>query len=228
MAIIISNQDEIVIDSIITKKGRELLLNGIDNFKITKFAVSDDEINYDLWDASVDDESAGLAIEATPIREANIDGNSALKHKLLSYDSPDTIQMAQITNINVSSISLESGNTYILTPNTIPALDEIYTCYVSDPTMAWVEVTNTGNITSIKSNTKDVIKSNDRSNGDVNKSTTSNISKPSSIRGSQFVVTAKSLPDDKSGTVVIVGENTGATYSIAITVKGINSSGSNL
>ena len=39
----------ITVDSILTKKGRELLARGDGSFKITQFSVSDDEIDYTLY-----------------------------------------------------------------------------------------------------------------------------------------------------------------------------------
>ena len=41
------NSQVITTDSILTTKGRELLAKG--NFKITQFALSDDEIDYTLY-----------------------------------------------------------------------------------------------------------------------------------------------------------------------------------
>ena len=39
----------VTVDAILTKKGRELLARGDGSFKITQFAVSDDEIDYTLY-----------------------------------------------------------------------------------------------------------------------------------------------------------------------------------
>ena len=39
----------ITVDAILTKKGREILAKGADEFKITQFALADDEIDYSLW-----------------------------------------------------------------------------------------------------------------------------------------------------------------------------------
>ena len=39
----------ITVDAILTKKGRELLARGDGSFKITQFALSDDEIDYTLY-----------------------------------------------------------------------------------------------------------------------------------------------------------------------------------
>ena len=36
------NNTQIVVDAILTKKGRELLAKGEDQFKITQFALADD------------------------------------------------------------------------------------------------------------------------------------------------------------------------------------------
>ena len=52
------------VDAILTKKGRELLARGENEFKITKFSLSDDEIDYTLWDVTHPDgtNSYGAAI----------------------------------------------------------------------------------------------------------------------------------------------------------------------
>ena len=42
------NNSTITVDAILTKKGRELLARNRNEFKITQFALSDDEIDYDL------------------------------------------------------------------------------------------------------------------------------------------------------------------------------------
>ena len=40
----------ITVDAILTKNGRELLAQGDGKFKITQFALADDEIDYGLYD----------------------------------------------------------------------------------------------------------------------------------------------------------------------------------
>ena len=40
----------ITVDAILTKKGRELLARGQNEFKITKFALADDEVDYNLYE----------------------------------------------------------------------------------------------------------------------------------------------------------------------------------
>ena len=46
------NNTIVTVDAILTKKGRELLAQGAGAFNITKFALSDDEIDYTLYNPS--------------------------------------------------------------------------------------------------------------------------------------------------------------------------------
>jgi hypothetical protein len=46
------NNQVITVDAILTKKGRQLLAQGGSAFNITQFALSDDEIDYSLYNPS--------------------------------------------------------------------------------------------------------------------------------------------------------------------------------
>ena len=76
----------ITVDAILTKKGRELLAKGSEQFKITQFALSDDEVDYGLWDVNhqLGSNYYGQAIEAMPIVEAVPDETYMMKHKLVT------------------------------------------------------------------------------------------------------------------------------------------------
>ena len=41
----------ITVDAILTKKGRELLARGRNEFQISQFALADDEVDYDLYNS---------------------------------------------------------------------------------------------------------------------------------------------------------------------------------
>ena len=43
------NNQIVTVDAILTKKGRELLAKNDGSFRITQFALSDDEIDYTLY-----------------------------------------------------------------------------------------------------------------------------------------------------------------------------------
>lgn len=96
------NNSSITVDAILTKKGRELLAQGRNAFNITKFALADDEIDYDLWNPSHPGgtDYYGATIENLPILQAVPDETQALKYKLITmppgtthipYIKPETV-----------------------------------------------------------------------------------------------------------------------------------------
>ena len=81
----------ITVDAILTKKGREILAKGADEFKITQFALADDEIDYSLWNPShaLGSNYYGIAIDNMPLVEAIPDETQTMKYKFcLLYTSP--------------------------------------------------------------------------------------------------------------------------------------------
>jgi len=81
-----------IVDAVLTKKGRELLAANDPNFKITKFAVADDEVDYNLWDTSQAASSDyGIKIRNMPLFEATTDGDVALRYKLITLPKGSTL-----------------------------------------------------------------------------------------------------------------------------------------
>ena len=83
----IPNNGGIVVDAILTRKGRELLAKGNNSFNITQFALADDEIDYSLWnsDHPLGSSYYGIVIENLPITEAVPDETQNLKSKLVTF-----------------------------------------------------------------------------------------------------------------------------------------------
>ncbi len=80
------NNQIITVDAILTKKGRELLAKGDGSFNITQFALSDDEVDYTLYNPNHPSGSAfyGEAIENMPLLEAFPDEAQMMKYKLVT------------------------------------------------------------------------------------------------------------------------------------------------
>ena len=80
------NNSTITVDAILTKKGREILARGADQFRITQFALADDEIDYDLYnpDHPLGTAFYGAAIENLPMTEALTDEAQMMKYKLIT------------------------------------------------------------------------------------------------------------------------------------------------
>lgn len=76
------------VDAILTKKGRELLAQGRGNFNITQFALSDDEVDYSLWNPSnpLGSDYFGSIIENMPVTEAIPDETQSMKYKLITLE----------------------------------------------------------------------------------------------------------------------------------------------
>jgi hypothetical protein len=108
----------ITVDAILTKKGRELLARADGSFQITKFALSDDEIDYTLYNPNHPSGSAyyGEAIEAMPLMEAFPDETQIMKYKLVTL--PRGTAKMPIIGIGQTNIQLKQTEEKIITPAT--------------------------------------------------------------------------------------------------------------
>lgn len=115
------NSDEITIDAILTKKGREKLAAG-GGLNITQFALGDDEIDYSLYEPAHPKGSAyyDTAIKAIPITEASPDETQVLKYKLVTLPK-GTTRMPKVS-FGIPSIAVNQNSGKVaLTPTTTPA-----------------------------------------------------------------------------------------------------------
>jgi len=113
------NNTSVTVDAVLTKKGRELLARGQDEFRITKFALADDEIDYSLWDTAHPNGSNyyGAVIENMPLLEAFVDENQVMRYKLVSL--PKNTAKLPILEVPSPSLTFNGpGLTQTITPNT--------------------------------------------------------------------------------------------------------------
>ena len=80
----LDNSGDIILDAVLTDTGRARLAKGDGTFRISKFALADDEIDYELFDGSVSTPHQDLSIMQTPILEAFTNNTSGVKYKLFS------------------------------------------------------------------------------------------------------------------------------------------------
>ncbi len=142
----------VTVDAILTNKGREILASG-GRLNITKFALSDDEIDYDLWNPqhTLGTNYYGAVIENMPIIEALPDETQMLRYKLVTLPKDVIgIPVISVTPASISFTSLKQELT--VTPSTLnlaggnSALG--YTAILSDDTVATLEVAPDGGIMS--------------------------------------------------------------------------------
>jgi len=113
------NNSVVTVDAILTTKGRELLARGDGSFKITQFALADDEIDYTLYNPTHPSGSAfyGQALENMPLLEAFPETTQNLRYKLVTL--PRGTAKMPVLNVGTPSISLRQGASISITPETL-------------------------------------------------------------------------------------------------------------
>lgn len=92
---ILDNGGDILLDAVLTDVGRQRLARGDGHFQVTKFSLSDDEINYALYNSSHASGSAYYDIEIlqTPVLEAFTDNGASVKSKLITIPRQDLLYL---------------------------------------------------------------------------------------------------------------------------------------
>lgn len=210
------DKSTITVDAILTNRGRELLSQGTGtgNFQITKFAVSDDEVDYGLYNTAhpLGSNYYGSIIENMPVLEATPDETQIMRYKLVSITGEDltrfgsvVIPQIQIQGATVPAngiinlyYSPTAGTTNItIRPTTtytsgVPSEAESnYTLLLADSTLARVEV---------RTPATGVVPANNRGSITAN--------------GLEFTITA--LNKTGSTSVSIFGGTSGAVYNFTL------------
>mgnify|MGYP003136659256 CR=1 FL=1 len=105
----LDNSGDIILDAVLTDEGRKRMAAGDGSFRIVKFALGDDEIDYALYQNS--NSAAGrhpsgsayydLSILQSPILEAFTNNTSNMNSKLISYAQNDLLYLPVILLNNV-------------------------------------------------------------------------------------------------------------------------------
>ena len=80
------NNTSYILNAVLTKKGKQYLSKSDGKFNIVKFALSDDEIDYTLWDTAhpKGTDYYGAVLESTPMLEPCVDPEVVMKYKLIT------------------------------------------------------------------------------------------------------------------------------------------------
>ena len=197
------------IDAILTKKGRELLARGNNEFKITKFALGDDEIDYALYDVSHPDgtNSYGAAIENMPLIEAIPDENQIMRYKLVTLPK-NTVKLPVIT-LASSALSFSTANEQqTISPSTTNGNDgkNGYTFILHNADAADLFVAAGGGVEQ-RGGTVPVFLSDAERKKSI------------SVIGKTFSLIARSTTTKIVTQITIIGNETGAVTTVPITVN---------
>jgi hypothetical protein len=211
------NNTAVTVDAILTKKGRELLARGDGSFRITQFALSDDEIDYTLYNPTHPSGSAfyGEAIENMPLLEAFPDETQIMKYKLVTL--PRGTARMPVLDIGYSAIIIKQGASLAITPQTLNYLSQTsvnessgYTFTISD-----VRLFNTFNgigITTPEAQT-------------ANQTQTIGTNVSKTVIGTTLNLTATTVNTlfggntNLTATLQVVGRDSGARISIPVSVR---------
>ena len=106
----LDNSGDIILDAVLTDTGRFRLAKGDGTFKITKFALADDEIDYGLYDRNHTSGSAyyDLEILQTPVLEAFTNNTSTMKSKLMSVSRTNLLYLP-VMKVNTTHTNNRTG-----------------------------------------------------------------------------------------------------------------------
>ena len=203
----------ITVDAILTKKGRELLARGQNEFKITKFALADDEIDYNLYDTTHPNGSNfyGAVIENMPLLEAFVDENQLMRYKLTTL--PKETNKLPILELPSPSLTFNgAGITQAVTPNTRNAPNETYTFTLFNADVANISLTGGGNVRK----EQDFINAGATTPVFMNEAERK---RSISVVGKSVRVISRSLTTLTNTNLSVTGNSSGAQFTVAISVK---------
>jgi hypothetical protein len=212
------NNQVVTVDAILTNKGRELLAKNDGSFRITQFALADDEIDYTLYNPTHPSGSSfyGEAIQNMPLLEAFPIETQIMKYKLATL--PRGTAKLPVLDLGYSAITLKQGASLAITPQTLNYLGNTqafetsgYSCTISD-----VRLMNT--FTGIGINTAAAQNANSTS------TTTLGTNVSQTVIGSQINLRATTVntlfgsSTQISATLTFVGLDSGARLTIPVTI----------
>jgi hypothetical protein len=210
----------VVVDAILTKKGRELLARNDGSFQITQFSLSDDEIDYTLYNPNHPSGSAfyGEAIEAMPILQAYPNDQEIMKYKLITL--PRGTAKIPVLSVGYSNIVLKQGSSLSITPQTLNYLGATSTFEASGYVATIADVRTTATFNGVGINTPEATS--------LNSTTTIGTNVSKTVIGTTINITATTVNTlfgtntSLYTTLVVVGRDSGARISIPVQIVKVN------
>lgn len=210
----------VTVDAILTKKGRELMAKGDGSFRITQFALSDDEIDYTLYNTTHPSGSNyyGEAIEGMPLLEAFPDETQIMKYKLVTL--PRGTARLPILNVGYTTITLKQGASLAITPQTLNYLGANQTFETNGYTATIADTRVLSTFNGVGVNSPEA--------ATLNQTTTLGTNVSKTVIGTSINLTATNVNTlfgtntQLQTTVTIIGRDSGARVTIPITITKIN------
>ena len=215
------NNSVVTVDAILTNTGRQLLAQNNGAFRITQFALADDEIDYTLYNPNHPSGSAyyGEAINNMPLLEAFPESTQVVKYKLVTL--PRGTAKMPILDIGYSAISIKQGASLAVSPQTLNYTggNQVeasgYTFTISD-----VRLFSTFNGVGINTPSAQTL--------NVNSTVTLGTSVSSTVVGTTLNLRATTINtlfganSQLQATLTVVGRDSGARVTIPVTVTKVS------
>lgn len=211
----------VVVDAILTAKGRELLARNDGSFRITQFSLADDEVDYTLYNPNHPSGSAfyGEAIEAMPIIQAYPNDMEIMKYKLITL--PRGTAKIPVLDIGYNAITIKQGASLAITPQTLNYLGATSTFEQSGYVATIGDVRTMSSFNGVGINTPEAT--------NLNATTTIGTNVSKTVIGTTINLTATTVntlfgSNSSLYTILtVVGRDSGARISVPITIIKVNS-----
>ena len=215
------NNQVVTVDAILTNKGRELLAKNDGSFRITQFALADDEIDYTLYNPTHPSGSTfyGEAIQNMPLLEAFPTETQIMKYKLATL--PRGTAKLPVLDLGYSAITLVQGASLAVTPQTLNYLGNNQTFETSGYSATISDVRLFSTFTGIGINTP----ASTAANASVTSTTTLGTNVSVTVIGSQINLRATTVNTlfgsntQLTATLTVVGLDSGARLTIPVTIN---------
>ena len=210
------NNAVVTVDAILTDKGRELLAKNDGTFRITQFALSDDEIDYTLYNPTNPSGSAyyGQAIQNMPLLEAFPLVTQEMKYVLTTL--PRGTSKMPVLDLGYAAITLKQGASLAITPQTLNYLGGNTTYEASGYTATISDVRTLSTFNGVGINTPDAVA--------LNSTTTVGTNVSKTVVGTTINMTATTVNtlfgsnNILQATLTVVGRDSGARVTIPVTI----------
>jgi hypothetical protein len=210
------NNSVVTVDAILTDKGRELLAKNDGTFRITQFALSDDEIDYTLYNPNNPSGSAyyGQALENMPLLEAFPLVTQEMKYVLTTL--PRGTSKMPVLDLGYAAITLKQGASLAITPQTLNYLGGNTTYEASGYTATISDVRTLSTFNGVGINTPDATA--------LNSTTTVGTNVSKTVVGTTINMTATTVNtlfgsnNILQATLTVVGRDSGARVTIPVTI----------
>jgi hypothetical protein len=212
------NNTVVTVDAILTRKGRELLAKNDGSFRITQFALADDEIDYTLYNPNHPSGSSffGQAIDNMPLLEAFPDETQVMKYLLTTL--PRGTAKLPILDLGYTTITLNQGASLAITPQTLNYLSGTTTFEGSGYTATIADVRLLNTFTGVGINTTQATA--------LNSTTTLGTNVSKTVIGTTINLTATTVNilfpagvNTITTTLTVVGRDSGARVTIPVNIN---------